>query len=203
VDCRFLDNFEMNDLSSIVKRYKKEFDCWGNFNNLSWVYAINQVNNTWPLEDPKKNIDPWNHVYTLASYFSGDNVNIDKYLTNQSLAIIKAESTKYFNWIWIACIYSPIAYLFSGIRFYLSCFLILFLWGITSLDIKYLLRIDESDRALISDIFFVFSLLFLLLSLVPLIFIAAPLPRYFFAAFYFFYPAFIIYSFLKLRKLSN
>ncbi len=201
-DCRVLNNFSIHQSKTVFDRYNQEYRCWNFLGMTAWVNTINHIKGTWPLQDINQNIDPWNHVYTLSSYFSGDNVETDIYLTYLSVEIIKKEFRKYLDWIFISTIYAPLAYLFSTSRFYLSCFLISVMLIIAYLNRtkEVFLSIDKSDEFILMDILFAFSIFFLLLSLIPIIAIAAPLPRYLFAAFYFFYPAFILWAFLKLNK---
>jgi len=198
-DCRALLENSKFDLSVILERYNQEYNCWNFLGMTAWVTAINNIKGTWPLSDAKRNIDPWNHVYTLSSYFSGDNVDTDKYLTSNSLEIIKVEYSSYLNWIFISCLYAPLAYLISSSRFYLTCFLLIFLWLLSVICKKQRIffKVCKNDEMIIKNIFFVFSSFYFLLSLVPIIFIAAPLPRYLFAVFYFLYPALISWAFLK------
>ena len=203
-DCRALEKFNITSYSSILLRYKSELSCWNFLNMTAWVIAINDIKKTWPLENASQNLDPWNHVYTLASYFSGDNVKVDKYLVNQSVEILKIKYKSYFSWIFSAFFISPIAYLLSGSRFYLSCILVGFLTILGYLEkkknLKFILEIDVNDRNILNNVFFVFSLVFLTLSLLPLILLTVPLARYLTAAFYFFYPAFVLCTFLRLYK---
>jgi len=78
----------------LMQKVSQPSDCM-----ISWLAAIKYMTGKEPFDDPVKNIDPWNHINTLATFFTIYNVDIDKLLMKYSKDVLMLEWRQCLPWI--------------------------------------------------------------------------------------------------------